>query len=168
MSNYVFKDAEVVKAEISRLLTDYREIAEDTQLLADSIEGETGLYKILDRALLARQEAEMMVTAIKERETALKARRERYEQQSDAYKSLMLHLMQYASQEKVTLVEATLSITKPSSSVLIDDINELPQGFYKTERVADKKAIKEAIDAGEAPPGASLKIGEAGLTIRSK
>lgn len=166
--SYVFKDAEVVKAEISRLLTVYPEIAEDVELLADSIEGETGLYKILERALSARQEADMMASAIKERETALKARRERYEQQSDAYKALMLHLMQYASQDKVTLTEATLSVTKPRTSVSVDDVLQLPQGYYQTERVADKKAIKAAIDAGEAIPGASLKSGEAGLTIRVK
>lgn len=165
---YVFKDAEVVKAEISRLLAVYTEIAEDVELLADSIEGETGLYKILERALSARQEADMMAVAIKERETALKTRRERYEQQSDAYKALMLNMMQYASQDKVTLTEATLSITKPRTSVCVEDANQLPQGYYQTERVADKKAIKAAIDAGETIPGASLKTGEAGLTIRVK
>lgn len=165
---YVFKDAEVVKAEISRLLAVYPEIAEDVELLADSIEGETGLYKILERALSARQEADMMAVAIKERETALKMRRERYEQQSDAYKALMLNMMQYASQDKVTLTEATLSITKPRTSVSVEDANQLPQGYYQTERVADKKAIKAAIDAGETIPGASLKTGEAGLTIRVK
>jgi len=168
MSSYIFRDADAVKAEINRLLTDYPEIAEDTQLLADSIEGETSLHKILDRALSARQEAVSMVYGIKEREADLEDRRKRYEQQAEAYKTLMLSLMQYASQDKVTLTEATLSITKPRSSVVIDNINELPQGFYRNERVADKKAIKDAIDAGAAPPGASLKTGEAGLTIRSK
>jgi hypothetical protein len=166
--SYVFKDAEVVKAEISRLLTVYPEIVEDVELLADSIEGETGLYKILERALSARQEADMMASAIKDREAALKERRERYERQGDAYKYLMLSLMQYAEQDKVTLVEGTLSVTKPRSSVGIEDVNQLPQGFYKTERVADKKAIKEAIDAGAEVPGAYMQTGEAGLTIRVK
>ncbi len=80
----------------------------------------------------------------------------------------MLSMMQYASQDKVTLTEATLSITKPRTSVCVEDANQLPQGYYQTERVADKKAIKAAIDAGETIPGASLKTGEAGLTIRVK
>lgn len=168
MSNYVFKDAEVVKAEISRLLTDYPEIAEDTQLLADSIEGETGLYKILDRALSARQEAISMVYGIKEREADLEERRKRYEQQAEAFKGLMLSLMQCAAQEKVTLLEATLSINKPRTSVEVINEDELPQGYYQTKKVADKAAIKKAIEAGETIPGASLKWGDAGLTIRSK
>lgn len=166
--SYVFKDAELVKAEISRLLTVYPDIAEDTELLADTLEGETRLHEILERALSARQEAETMALAIKERETALKARRERYEQQSEAYKALMLHLMQYASQDKVTLVEATLSITKPRTSVEVTNEEDLPQGYFQTKKIADKTAIKKAIEAGETIPGASLKTGDAGLTIRSK
>lgn len=166
--SYLFKDAEVVKAEISRLLASYPEIAEDTQLLADSIEGETGLHKILERALESRQEALTMASAIKEREAALKERRERYERQGDAFKSLMLSLMKHAEQDRVTLVEASLSITKPRSSVVVEDANQLPQGYFSLERVADKKAIKDAIDAGEEIPGAFMQAGETGLTIRVK
>ena len=109
-----------------------------------------------------------MIYGIKEREADLEERRKRYEQQAEAYKTLMLSLMQYASQDKVTLTEATLSITKPRSSVEVTDLLELPQGYWRLERIADKAAIKKSIDAGETIPGASLKTGEAGLTIRSK
>lgn len=168
MKNFVFKDAEVVKAEINRLLTVHPDIAEDVELFADTLEGQTGLYEILEKALSARQEADMMVSAIKEREAALEARRKRYEEQSAAYKALMLSLMQYASQEKVTLVTATLSITKPRAKVIINDVDELPQGFFKTERVADKTAIKDAISAGVDVPGADIDLGEPSLTIRTK
>lgn len=168
MSKFVFKDAEVVKAEINRLLTVHPDIAEDVELLADSIEGETGLYEILEKALSARQEADMMVSAIKDRETALEARRKRYEAQSAAYKSLMLSLMQYASQDKVTLVTATLSISKGRTSVEVENEDELPQGTYSTKRVPDKAAIKRMIEEGETIPGASLKTSDDGLTIRTR
>lgn len=168
MKNFVFKDAEVVKAEINRLLTVHPDIAEDVELFADTLEGETGLYEILEKALSARQEADMMVSAIKERETALEARRKRYEAQSAAYKALMLSLMQYASQDKVTLVTATLSISKGRTSVEVENEDELPQGYFATKKVADKAAIKKAIEAGEAIPGASLKTGDDSLSIRSK
>jgi len=168
MKNFVFKDAEVVKAEINRLLTVHPDIAEDVELMADSIEGETGLYEILEKAMSARQEADMMVSAIKEREAALEARRKRYEAQSAAYKSLMLSLMQYAAQDKVTLVTATLSISKGRTSVEVENEDELPQGTYSTKRVPDKAAIKRIIEAGETIPGAYLKTSEDGLTIRTK
>lgn len=168
MSKFVFKDAEVVKAEINRLLTVHPDIAEDVELLADSIEGETGLYEILEKALSARQEADMMVSAIKEREAALEARRKRYEAQSAAYKALMLSLMQYASQDKVTLVAATLSISKGRTSVEVENEDDLPQGTYSTKRVPDKAAIKRMIEAGETIPGASLKTSDDGLTIRTR
>lgn len=168
MKNFVFKDAEVVKAEINRLLTVHPDIAEDVELFADTLEGQTGLYEILEKALSARQEADMMVSAIKEREAALEARRKRYEAQSSAYKALMLSLMQHASQDKVTLITATLSISKGRTSVEVDNEDELPQGFFATKKVADKAAIKKAIEAGEAIPGASLKISDDGLTIRTR
>lgn len=168
MSKFIFKDAEVVKAQISKLLFSYPDIEEDVQLLADTIEGETSLHEILEKALSARQEADMMVSAIKEREAALEARRKRYEAQSAAYKALMLSLMQYAAQDKVPLVTATLSISKGRTSVEVENEDELPQGTYSTKRVPDKAAIKRMIDAGETIPGASLKTSDDGLTIRTR
>lgn len=168
-AKFLFNDAKAVRAQISALLIHYPDIADDADLMADMIEGETDLHRILERALNARQEALTMATAIKEREAAMEERRQRYERQADGIKKIIQMLMESAGQDKVTLPEATLSISKARKAVNILNVNDLPQGFYTVERKADKKAIMEAYnDGGHVPPGAEIVTGECGLTVRTK
>jgi hypothetical protein len=47
-------------------------------------------------------------------------------------------------------------------------MDALPQGFFKTERKALSKEILAALKAGEKIPGAEIRIGEAGLMVRTK
>lgn len=165
---YLHIDAQTVKAQVASLLNDYPELAEDEVLRADVIEGETDLTKIVARAFNARQEAETMAEAIKLREKELAERRSRYERSSGAMKRLIQTLMECAHQDKITLPEATLSVTKPRESVNVIDVDQLPQGFFKTIRQADKKALNDALMAGETIPGAELALGDSGLMVRTK
>jgi hypothetical protein len=165
---FLFNDAQAVRAQINGLLAKHPEMAEDVELLADMIEGETDLLKILDKAVSARQEAVTLAEAIKGRETELSERRKRMERQADVIKQTIQTLMEVAGQEKITLPEATLSITKARTSVNVTDVEALPQGFFKTERKALSKEIKTALEAGERIPGAELVMGDCGLMIRTK
>lgn len=165
---YLHLDAEFVKAELAKLFAAYPELADDESLKLDTIEGETNAMRVIERALAERQEAESLVGAIKVREADLAARRNRFERKSDAMKTLIRHVMKAAQLPKVILTEATLTVTKAKTSVGIEDLNELPQGFYHTNRVADRGAIRAAIESGETVPGAILVLGSEGLTIRPK
>jgi hypothetical protein len=165
---FVFKDAQAVKAQISHFLTSHPEIAEDVEFLADVLEGETDFNKVIEKAVSERQEAQSMSEAIKGRIDALSERKARYDRQAEAMKDLCRELMLSAGLDKLTLTEATLSITKPRTSVDVVSIQDLPQGFYRVERRADKKAIMEAFEAGFSVPGAALVKGEFGLTVRVK
>ena len=168
MSGNLYLDAAFVKAQVARLIEDYPELAEDDGLRADTIEGETDAHRLIERALNERQHSETMAWAIKERETAMAARRVRFERKSGAMEALIKAVMKAAKLDKLTLPEATLSILKPRQLVGIENVDDLPQGFFKTERKADKAAIKAAFDAGEDVPGAIRVIGENGLSIRTK
>ncbi len=165
---YLYLDAAFVKAEIGKLLAEYPELEEDDALRADAIEGETDAHKLISRALEQRQEAETMAGAIKAREVDLSARRSRFERKSEAMKSLIRNVMQAAKLQKLALPQATLSITSPRQTVGIEDLEQLPQGYFKTIRQADKTAIKSALEAGEQIPGAYLVTGSAGLMVRTK
>lgn len=165
---YLFLDAAFVKAEIGKLLAEYPELEEDEALRADVIEGETDAHKIIARALEQRQEAETLAGAIKARVVDLSARQSRFERKSEAMKQLIRNVMQAASLSKITLPEATLSITSPRSTVGIEDLEQLPQGYFKTVRQADKAAIKEALFSGQEIPGAYLVTGSPGLMVRTK
>ena len=106
--------------------------------------------------------------AIKAREADLSARRGRYERKSDAMRVMIKAIMKAAEIDKLTLTEASLSISKPRTSVEVHSVEDLPQGYFKTVRQADKTAIKSALEKGEEIPGAYLVTGDAGLTIRVK
>lgn len=165
---YLYLDAAFVKAEVGKLLAEYPELENDEELRADAIEGETDAHKIIARALDARQEAESMAGAVKARVIDLLARQSRYERKSEAMRSLIRNIMQAAKLQKLTLPEATLSITSPRQTVGIEDLEQLPQGYFKTVRQADKTAIKSALEAGEQIPGAYLVTGTPGLMVRTK
>ena len=168
MSASLYLSAHFVKAEIGKLVDLYPDLADDDLLRADAIEGETDAHRIIERALLERQEAEMMVSGIKNREALMAERRARFERKSEAMKVLIRSIMKAAKLDRLQLTEATLSITKGRASVGIENLDDLPQGFFHTKREADKAAIKTALEAGHEVPGAILVTGSEGLTIRAK
>jgi predicted nuclease with TOPRIM domain len=166
--SYAFKDAQNVRTHILALIAAYPELEEDATLLADMVAGETDLERVLEKLLSERMEAEDMVSVIKSREGDLSERRKRYERKSDGVKKIMLQLMEAAQQDKVTLPEATLSISKPRESVEVIDADALPQGFYRSERKPLSKEIMEAFKAGQPVPGAQLRLGSPALTVRTR
>lgn len=165
---FVFIDAEAVKAQIADMLAAFPELADDETLRLDTLEGETDLFKVITKALNERFEADSMAEAIKARASDLYARQKRFERKADAMKKLIKALMDAADQDKITLPEATLSVTAPRPTINVTDSDQLPQGYYRLERIADKKAIGAALMAGNEIPGAELALGEEGLTIRPK
>lgn len=165
---YLHLDAESVVTEIRALYAAFPELTEDDELSLSALEGETDFFAIIERLLSEQRETATMAEAVKLREQSLKARRERYERKDDAMRHLIRKLMEAAHQDKVTLIEATLSITKPRQSVVVDDVEALPQGTFALVRQADKKVIGDLLKAGEDIPGARLATGEASLTVRAK
>jgi len=165
---YVFKDAEQVKTSIRALFAKFPELEVDEDFRIDVLEGETDLYAIVSKAINERAEAGTFAEAIKARETDLAARRARYEQRADAFRSLIKDLMNIAQVDKITLPEATISTVKARTSVDVFDVDALPQGYFQIERKADKTAIKAALEAGAELPGALLKTGEPTISIRVK
>lgn len=164
----LFLDAQFVKAQIAKLRAQYPELDDDQEFAADVFEAETDALRIIERALAERQDADMLAGAVKAREEELFARRGRFERKAEAMKALIKSIMRAARLDRLTLTEATLSLTKARQTVGIEDLDALPQGYFKTTRQADKAAIKSAFDRGEEIPGAFIVTGDTGLTIRTK
>ena len=166
--SYLAIDAANVKAGIARLKAAFPELADDAELALDTYEGETDLHAVLSRIVRQRAGNLAIVDGLKTYIAALSERKARAERSADALKALAQDLMDAADQDKITLPEATLFTTKPRESVNVTDVDALPQGYFKIKREADKTALKTALMAGEAIPGAELQMGLAGLTIRVK
>lgn len=165
---YIFKDAEFVKTAMRSILAKYPEIEFDMDLRLDMLEGETDLFVVVSQAVKERAEAIAFEKAIDGMIDDLSLRAVRYKDKAEGLKSLIQMLMAEANVKKITLPEATISTVKPRTSVDVLDVDALPQGYFKTERKADKAAIKAAIETGELIPGAALVTGEPSITIRVK
>ena len=160
--------AQFLRAEIDRIVAAYPELMEDQELLADTLEGETELNALVATLLDMADEAATMADAVSMRVDTMSERRARLKRKNEAARSIIKSLMEHAGLEKITLPEATISISKPRQTVEVVNVDDLPQGFFRIERQADKKAIQSALEAGETVPGAVMADGKTSLMIRTK
>lgn len=166
--SYLQVDIAAFKAHVSALLEKYPELADDEELRADTFEGETELHPLVKRLIRMVQEAEAMASAIKSIKQDNADRQARYERKSEGARTLLKSLLLASDLDKVTLPEATVTVTKPRTRCVVDDLNELPQGFFETVRKARTSEIKAELEAGREVPGARLELGEEGLMVRTK
>lgn len=162
-------DAQYVSKQIERLMSDYADAFEgDEALRHDMISGSTDIDQVVSRALDHALEAESMAEAIKGRMGFMSERMGRYVRRAEAMRGLILELMTKANLRSLPLPEATIAVSAGRDSVIITDLNALPQGTFKTERIADKTSIAAQIKAGSTVPGAETKIGQNTLRINRK
>lgn len=166
--SYIFREAGIIRNQIEALKLLYPEMTEDADLLADMLEGETDLNRVLAKLVDFVLDAEGMAEAVKARKNELGERQKRYDRQGESGRKIIQQLMEAAQQSKIALPEATLSIIAARTSVNILDADALPQGFFKTERKPLSKEIKAELEAGHAVPGAELVMGDCGLMVRTK
>lgn len=165
--NYLAYDVTVLEREFADLVAAYPELAEDEELRADTIEGETDAYRVLGKIVAIERDANSMALAIGERAKELAARKDRYTRRKEAMRALLLRLLKAADLNKVSLPEATVSVGKGRAGVEIVDETLLPDNVIKLKREPDKTVIKAALDAGEDVPGAVLREGQPSVTVRA-
>jgi hypothetical protein len=158
----------ILLREIDRLKALYPELTDDPELLAGMVEGETRFEHVLERVTNAFLDMVSMKDAVALRMSALRERGERFDRKAEALKALAFAIMQHAEKTMVRLPVATLSMSKGRARVVIDAVDELPQGYVKTERVPLKTEILATLQAAGEVPGAHLEIGEPTLSVRTK
>ena len=159
-------EARIVLQRIDALKASYPDIAEDMEALAMSLESETDLHELLSRLLDAERDAAAMDKAISARLADLSERRERYRRAKEAHRALMLSLIEHAGVPKVALPEATLSLRNNPPQPRVVDLDALPSVCVRLERKPDIGAIKNAVAAGEMPPGVVMGNGSTSLAVR--
>jgi len=159
----------LLEKELQDLLAAYPELAEDEQLRADTIEGETEAQAVLSRIISQALDAEAMAAAVQSRIDALKARQAASQRRREAMRRFAQRLMLAGGLKSVRLPEATLSISRGRDSIEITDEDALPSWAWSVDvvRKPSKTAIKEAIDAGVTVPGAQVRTGEQTLAVRT-
>lgn len=166
--SFIQVDIASLKAHVAALFEQYPELHEDGELRADTFEGETDLHALVKRLVKIRTDASAMAASVKAIKQDNAERQSRFERKADGATALLKSLLLAADVDRVTLPEATVSITKPRTKVNILDEDALPQGFYAVLRKPKSAEIKAALEAGEQVPGAELVLGEEGLMVRTK
>lgn len=159
---------EAVKRDVAAFLKAYPELADDAELRADMLEGETGFHRVITSLVKTSIEAKANAEATKSIKQDYAERQARYEKQADAARAVIATLMDVAGLDKLALPVATLSLRSPQASVDVIDADALPQGFFETVRKPLRTEIKAALMAGETVPGATLALGETSLMVKVK
>lgn len=161
-------DARLIQQQITSLLSQYPEIAEDDTLRADSVEGQTDAFSFLEILVRKIGENKARIEGIKSYRKELADRCARFERRDEALRSLAFKIMQTAELKWAELNEATLSIANSQPKVLITDEAIIPDILCKIQRTPDKSRIKEMLKAGEIVRGAVLSNQEPHLVVRTK
>lgn len=155
-------------AEIAALLRANPEITEDETLLADMIEGSTSVPETIDALLESAAGDEAMRDARKARAKELSEKASADDARRDRKRALIAKLMEAAGVKKMTVTAGTVSLIAGKPSIKIDSLESLPQGYYTLveTRVADKQAIKSAVESGEEIPGVSVEQKSPHIQVR--
>ena len=137
--------------------------------IADTIEGEElALGDKFDGIMSLVRNLEGQAKTVADEVARLNDRKKSFDNQAKNLKAYILQCMQAASLKTFKTERNTLSVRKGTVSVVIDNVDQLPDELVDVATVVapDKKKIKEAIEAGEDIKGAHLEIGNESLQVR--
>lgn len=143
-------------------------VGDDEDCFLDTLDGETDAMDVLGKLIQERQEIQANEAAVKALAKTYQERAANLNAKADAISQTIGHLLDAIGSKKVAHPLATVSRTKARQSVLVTNPEEIPTQLTKTKRSPDLVAIKEQLEAGEFVPGAEIKLGNPGVTVRVK
>lgn len=162
-------DPALIALQVSNLVLQHPELAEDAILRADMVEGETEAFDFLTLIVRAIEDAKALQAGTAERLEELKARKDRFGRRIEGLRELAFKIMQAADLAKAELPEATLSLRAGTQQLVGDaDPKQLPDSLCKISRDLDRTKIKDALKTGQTVPGFELSNASPSLTIRIK
>jgi len=143
-------------------------VGDDEDCFLDTLDGETDAMDVLGKLIQERQEIQANEVAVKALAKTYQERAAKLNAKADAISQTIGHLLDAIGSKKVAHPLATVSRTKARQSVLVTNPEEIPTQLTKTKRSPDLAAIKKQLEAGEFVPGAEIKLGNPGVTVRVK
>jgi hypothetical protein len=131
---------------------------DDTQLLADTLEGETDIFTALDAIIEAASRDDALISAARERIKRLDARKDRL-------RATALQMLEALELLKIERPLYTASVSRITKAIVTDE-TALPPQFIRT--APDMIAINKALRAGEEVSGALLSNPTPSLRVQTK
>lgn len=141
--------------------------ATDPDFLRDAIEGETNIRELI--AILAAEEGEdkAIIAGLETFAEGLAARKDRINARIETRRALLATALDVAGLKSLETPTGTVAITKVAPKAITTEESEIPSRFWKAAPPKlDKKALTDALKAGETIPGATLSNGSSTVTIR--
>lgn len=155
-----------------QVAAEYRSMADrlsdldlDEQTIIDTLESESGelTTKAQNVAFVVRN-LEASADAIKEAESQMAARRKAIEKRADRIREYLKAGMQIAGISKIESPYFTISLRRNPPTVDVFDASQVPEQYMRTPPppppAVDRKAISDALKAGEDVPGCRLTQSE--------
>ncbi|WP_273867528.1 siphovirus Gp157 family protein [Serratia odorifera] len=139
------------------------------EMIADTLEGiEGALGDKLDGAFTFVRNLEGLAKTVDEEIKRLTDRKRSFENRAKSIRKYVLACLLASGQDSLKTTTNTFTARKGVASVVIDNIELLPDELVTTQVVTapDKKAIKEALENGVEISGAHIEIGERSLQVR--
>lgn len=125
---------------------------DDERLFHDMLVGETDIDRIVLRIHEQIARDEEMLIGIKERESALRDRKQRITNRKDAGKALIGKVLRAGHLAKLELPEVTYSVRDGKPGLRVVDADAVPDDLQRIKREPDKAAINERFaDAADLP-----------------
>lgn len=142
---------------------------EDADLIKDMIEGETALHEAIGRAALELAAVEGEKEGIEIAIAKLKERLTRHCNKAVGIREAIFDAMQIAELPSLKTPAATLTVKPSPPRVEIVEQSLIPAIYWnRPDPVLDKRAVSDALKAGEAIPGAVLSNSPPALQVRFK
>lgn len=165
MRNPVFA-VNAVLEHVTTLRREFPQLADDEELLADTLEGETDLNTLAGKLVTMVRENDMMAEAISARIGALRERQTRSTMRMNFLRGLLHRLLTESNITSVKTVEGNVSVVNSPEKVIIIDEAAIPDEYCRIKKEPDKTAIKKALNSGKHISGASLSNGGTTIMIR--
>lgn len=165
MKNPIWNVDDLVR-HISVLKSEFPTLADDEDLLKDTLEGETSFNEIMEKLVFQVREQDMLAEALAARIGMLRERQTRHTTRMNFYRALILKLMTTAGLDKHKATEGNISVVNSPDKVIITDEAAIPDELMRIKKEPDKTAIKKALQSGKKVSGASMSNGGITLMIR--
>lgn len=140
---------------------------DDADLVRDTIEGQTGLHEAIGAAALELAAVEGEKEGIEIAIGKLKDRLTRHCNRAQGIREAIFAAMEIAELPSLKTPAATLSVRPSPPRVEVIEEKAIPAIYWtRPEPVLDKKALRDALKAGEAIPGATLSNSPPALQVR--
>lgn len=160
--------AEQVRRVRDFLLAEYPELADDPDLLADMLDGETNAADMVAALVRQAEEDMAMARAVGEIARANEVRKARFERRSEMRRRAAHRLMELADIRKVERPDLTVSIKATPPKVEVYEPDALPDACRRMKWEPNVSAIKERLTAGMITPGARLTNGGTTIQVRTR